>query len=224
MKRLGKLKNALFYKGILLDLDDTIYSYKSSHYIAIRQCFKHYSNLKIKSLPQLSFKQFNDLYTESRLEVSSNNKIKSSGRSRLLGFKKFFFRLNIEPSFLIYKYAEEFENFYWQSLIKNSVIDEQINCLFLEAKKLNIRIFIITDMQLKYQIHKLRHLKILDKIEHIISSEELGIEKPNVKIFLAALKIMGLPKKDIVVIGDSKEKDINGAKKAGLPYIHYVAK
>jgi len=224
MKELSKLKSALSYKGIFLDLDDTIYSYKKSHKIAIRQCFNKYENLKTKSLPQLSFKQFYDLYSESRLEISSNNKIKSSGRSRLLGFKKFFFRLDLEPSFLIYKYAEDFENFYWQSLIKNSVIDEQISCLFLEAKKLNIRIFIITDMQLKYQILKLKHFKILDKIDHIISSEELGIEKPDVEVFRTALNMIGLPKKDIVVIGDSKEKDIKGAQMAGLSHIHYVAK
>ena len=71
---------------------------------------------------------------------------------------------------------------------------------------------------------RIQAFKILDKIDPIISSEELGIEKPGVEVFRTALNMIGLPKKDIVVIGDSKEKDIKGAQMAGLSHIHYIAK
>lgn len=53
--------------------------------------------------------------------------------------------------------------------------------------------------------------------DHIFVSDEMGIAKPQVEYFNHCLKASGNPKKsDIIVIGDTLESDILGAKRAGI--------
>ncbi len=55
-----------------------------------------------------------------------------------------------------------------------------------------------------------RHFRVL------IASSEVGAGKPDPRLFEAALASLGLPPDEVIVIGDSPEKDLAGAKAAGL--------
>lgn len=50
---------------------------------------------------------------------------------------------------------------------------------------------------------------------HIIDSEIVGIRKPDPEIFRIAVRRLGLPASEIVVIGDSYERDVSPAHEAG---------
>jgi putative hydrolase of the HAD superfamily len=52
--------------------------------------------------------------------------------------------------------------------------------------------------------------------EHIFVSSRVGYAKPDQQIFLTALKRHGLQAGDALHVGDSEEKDLHGANKAGL--------
>lgn len=47
-------------------------------------------------------------------------------------------------------------------------------------------------------------------------SAELGIEKPNIKIFQRSLEIAGCPSENTVMIGDRLDNDISPAKSIGM--------
>ena len=57
---------------------------------------------------------------------------------------------------------------------------------------------------------------LLDLFEFVIDSHEVGVAKPDPKIFQAALERMGLEPSNAWYVGDSVFHDINGAGAAGL--------
>ena len=69
--------------------------------------------------------------------------------------------------------------------------------------------------------------KILEKyalnsyFKRMYFSDEIGWVKPNKKVFLKALKDFKVRKEEMVHIGDKIEKDIEGAKNAGINYIYF---
>lgn len=60
------------------------------------------------------------------------------------------------------------------------------------------------------------HFKIAKFFDHIIISEELGVEKPNLYFFKKALARVGVGPEKSLHVGDSLISDYNGAEKAGL--------
>jgi len=66
---------------------------------------------------------------------------------------------------------------------------------------------------------RLRKDGILDLFRVIITSREVGWIKPDRRIFLEALKMIGLEPEEVVMIGDSEKEDIEGAKVVGIKAI-----
>ena len=66
------------------------------------------------------------------------------------------------------------------------------------------------------QLKKIAHLGISDYIDFVITSEEVGAEKPSKRIFYAALDKLNCDPGEAVMIGDDLKKDISGAEKLGI--------
>ena len=64
--------------------------------------------------------------------------------------------------------------------------------------------------------------KIHHYFDQIITSESVGVKKPNPRVFEFALEVANAKKENSIMIGDSLEADINGALSAGLHAIHCV--
>lgn len=66
------------------------------------------------------------------------------------------------------------------------------------------------------------HLRLLEKFDlrkffdAIAVSSSVGIRKPNKRIFLHCLKMLGVNNKNTIFVGDSPLHDIQGAKNAGI--------
>lgn len=81
----------------------------------------------------------------------------------------------------------------------------------------NIQIGIITNGPAQHQRKKIRQLKLKTWVpeEYIFVSGELGIAKPDIRVFQRVEKVMQLDKANTYYIGDSYTNDIIGAKRAG---------
>ena len=62
----------------------------------------------------------------------------------------------------------------------------------------------------------LEHVGLLVYLEIVVDSAEVGIEKPDPAIFLAATERLGLAPAESAYVGDIYEIDIQGARAAGL--------
>ena len=83
------------------------------------------------------------------------------------------------------------------------------------------QIYIITNGLVNLQKPRIINSEIAEYISDIIISEEVGVAKPNPEIFNILLKKIKLKPEDMVMIGDSLEKDIKGAIDASINTIWY---
>ena len=60
---------------------------------------------------------------------------------------------------------------------------------------------------------------LLDYFEVVVDSGEVGVEKPDPRIFAVALDRMGLVPDDAIYVGDLYEVDVVGARAAGLDVV-----
>uniref|UniRef100_A0A7C2PEW0 HAD family hydrolase n=1 Tax=candidate division WOR-3 bacterium TaxID=2052148 RepID=A0A7C2PEW0_UNCW3 len=97
---------------------------------------------------------------------------------------------------------------------------DAVETLF-KLKSLGFRLAIISNIDNEIIEPVLKKLGIYDIFEVIVTSEELGFGKPNIKIFEETLKRLGISSKDAIFIGDSYTNDVEGAKKAGMDAIHF---
>jgi len=91
----------------------------------------------------------------------------------------------------------------------------------LEYLKPNYKLHIITNGFEEIQHHKMQNSQIADFFDTITTSEEAGVKKPHSQIFEKALRKSNAKPENSIMIGDSYEADIEGAKNAGLEAIYF---
>lgn len=90
----------------------------------------------------------------------------------------------------------------------------------LEYLKDKYQLHIITNGFQEIQHKKMNSSKLLPYFNAIITSESVGVKKPNPKVFYHALKVAKASQDNSIMIGDSLEADIFGAINIGMPAIY----
>ena len=93
----------------------------------------------------------------------------------------------------------------------------------LEYLKPKYRLHIITNGFQEIQDKKLKNSGIYPFFDEVINSEMAGVKKPNPIIFELALKKAKVEPEKSIMIGDSLEADVLGAKGVGLHALHFNA-
>ncbi|MDR2008403.1 MAG: HAD family hydrolase [Alphaproteobacteria bacterium] len=190
-------------KAVFLDIDDTLYSYKDAHNIALDVCASYFPNMP----------NFKEEYRSYRNKITERLQPQGSCRSRLLAFMEMFEYLKIDNP---YTQALYYDELYWNTLIDNISLATDAAKFINECREKNISIIITTDMLTWVQIKKLQKLNILDKITSMITSEQVGCEKSHPQFFQFVLNKYNLDVKDVLCIGDDKTKDYNIPTSLGI--------
>ena len=206
--------NILNIKGILIDIDNTLYAYEPMHKNAIEACYKKIS--KVENL-DIDLTKFKAMYRRSRTLVTESLSPNAFCRSRALAFEVMFRELNMSQPF---SKAYIYEEIYWNEFVREIVPFDYVIQFLERCKSNNLTIAAITDMQFNFQAKKLHSLKLDKFIDFLVTSEEALFEKPHSAIFELAINKMNLNKNDVIMIGDSYDKDIVGAKNAGIRSLH----
>ena len=90
----------------------------------------------------------------------------------------------------------------------------------LEYLKKKYKLHIITNGFEEIQNKKMINSKIEHYFDKIITSESVGVKKPNPRVFTHALNIANAEKHNSIMIGDNVEADIKGALNIGMHAIH----
>ena len=107
-------------------------------------------------------------------------------------------------------YLVEYENSW-------TLHDDALSCLdALEAGDPPIRIGVITNGDLAFQTAKMAATGLRERIEHTITSGEIGVAKPDAAIFAHACDVFGVEPGAAAYIGDRLHTDALGASGAGL--------
>ena len=213
------------WKTICFDLDNTLFSHEVAFEKAIRYCYQkqleHWqkSGLAVKQVDEDewfdSFKHYSDLYWDQ-----FEHQIIDA-----LTYRRMRYHDTMIAFGLPYRdhEADAFHELYYQIVYQFSEPFEGLEPLFKKLKTEGIHIGIITNGTIDTQYQKVTELgldKYLQK-KQIFVSEQLGIAKPDKRIFTYALQRLGVGSaQQTLFIGDSWEHDIVGAILAGWDAIY----
>lgn len=82
-------------------------------------------------------------------------------------------------------------------------------------KEEGLRLAVVTSGP-KYQRLKLELAGLLDYFDVVVTRDDVGMVKPEPRIFLYALESLGVEPKEAIIVGDSLWQDIYGGKNVGM--------
>lgn len=197
---------------IFFDLDHTLWDFEKNSALTFQ-----------KILPEagvtVNVKDFIEIYIPINLrywKLYRNEKV-SKVDLRYARLKETFDALNYEVkddviNHLSHEYIEQLPTF-------NHLFEGTIEILdYLNGK---YPLHIITNGFQEVQTLKMEQSGIRHYFTEIITSESVGVKKPNPKVFLHALDKASAKPELSMMIGDNLEADIQGAKNVGMNTIHY---
>ena len=206
------MNKKIIVKDIFFDLDHTLWDFDKNSMLAFKRVFKKF---KIT----IEFDAFLKIYEPINVEYWKKyreDKVSKENlrRGRLIDSFNFFD--------LIYstEKIDEIADAYIQELpFDNHLFEGAVE--ILDYLILKYKLHIITNGFEEVQHKKLKNSGIDHYFSTVTTSEEVGVKKPNPKVFLTALnKANSLPAQS-VMIGDSLEADILGANNIGMQTIFY---
>ena len=193
-------------KGLLLDLDNTLYFYEPSHKAALNHIF-----LLIQQKKGLSVSILLGAYEAAKQQVKHRLHATAASHHRLLYLQGMLEQLGIFSSRLAHELYQE----YWKTFLSTMKplpgVKETLPRLAHTYK-----IGIVTNFIADIQYLKLDRLGLSESIHTLTTSEEVGCEKPDQKIFLAACKKMQLRPEELCMVGDDLGADIIPAHQLGM--------
>lgn len=99
-------------------------------------------------------------------------------------------------------------------------VDQAEETLALASKHFNVGI--ITNGFKETQLKKFEKLSMHKYTSQMVISEELGVLKPDPKVFDHATELAGVPREDILYVGDSYSSDVIGGLNAGWKTAWYT--
>lgn len=201
-------------KHVFFDLDHTLWDFEENSKKSFQFIFeKHQIQLNVDEFLKV-YSPINFEYWKLFREEKVTKKELRFGRL-FDAFKKLNYKISKELiDILPDDYLENLSNY-------NQLFDGTISLLtYLKSK---YKLHIITNGFEKTQLAKIEKSKLLPYFDQIISSDAVGIKKPNPEIFFHALKKAKANTYESVMIGDSLEADIFGAKNVGMLTIYFNA-
>ncbi len=199
-------------KHIFFDLDHTLWDFETNSNLAFKEIFSKH-NIKLDVSVFLNYyKNINSYYWKLYREEKVT---KSELRYKRL--KDTFDKANyVISDSLIDSLAFD----YIDVLPNNNNLFEGAREI-LEYLSQDYKLHIITNGFNEVQSKKLKNSGIDVYFDKVITSEEVGVKKPNPKIFQYALKKANANLNESIMIGDNWEADIMGAKNTGLDVIFF---
>lgn len=197
----------MFFKGVILDLDDTLYD----HSVAQNKAYKKVNQyLKIKYNLNI-YPELNKIKKLLKNELNT-----ASSHNRFIYFKKIVENTNIP-----FREITIINDIFWEEFFQNISLRGYTIDFLNNLKGWGKKIIILTNFQTEYQIKKLEKLNILNLVDYIITSEEVGYEKPSFKMFDEVLRKTDLRKEELIMIGDDLIRDIQASKDYGIYAFHF---
>lgn len=196
-------------KLLLIDIDDTICNSSEAYKVALSHCHKFLN----KKYPLIDEKTFSETFKKAREQIHLELNGTASMHERFLYFQRMFeiLGLALDPETL-----DEITEIFWNETYNNLKLYPHVKETLNLVKENNMRVGIVSDLVAHVQIKKLKKLGLSKYVDFIVTSEEAGKEKPHPSIFLLALKKANCLPEETVMVGDSVEKDIQGAKHLGM--------
>jgi len=201
------------YRHLFFDLDRTLWDFEANSLLTLQEM---YEKRKLGKRGVSGFEDFLKFYKDYNHHLWDLYKLGEIEKEflsveRFRGSLKHF---NIEDEKLSALMAEDYITI---SPTKTKLFPDTIEVLqYLSAK---YQLHIITNGFNEVQFVKLKNSNLAPFFSQIITSEMVGVQKPNPRVFEFALLKAVAAKVDSIMIGDDQKVDIIGAENFGIDQI-----
>ena len=113
--------------------------------------------------------------------------------------------------------AETARAFRAASIRRLGVIEESLRLLDLFGTQ---KVGAVSNGQRVFSEQEMRAFDLYDRLDFVIFSSDLGYQKPDPRIYAAALDRMGLQAQDVLFIGDNFRNDVDAPREIGMRTLH----
>ncbi len=200
---------------LFFDLDHTLWDFQSNSRATLKELF-HDLKLDVHGVKDMNdfiavYEQVNDeKWAQYRAGVIDKATLRSTRFSDSLK------RFEVDHPEVAHQLEVEYIK---RSPFKTGLFPHAINVLGELREKYDMHI--ITNGFSEVQDIKLTNSGLKPFFQTVITSEEVGVNKPDPKIFMHALNSTGAKRNRSVMIGDNLDADIRGARKVGMHQVYF---
>lgn len=204
-------------KAVLFDIDNTLYDYDSADAQAKEAVYAYcWQKFGWKAEETKRYQE------EARIQIQQHIKNISGQDTAVVHNRLIRFQKMLENQHLpLMPHAISLYNIYWDTLISSMEVSGEMIDYIKYLKEKGIKIGIATDMTAHIQFRKLEKLSLLSFVDFVVTSEEAGCEKPKKAFYELCIEKAGCLPEECLMIGDNMEKDVSGARAAGMQALQY---
>ena len=197
-----------FPEAVLLDTDNTLYPYIPAH----REATLAVED-KVEKQLGIDKETFRVAFSEARQDIKARLGNVASSHSRLLYLQKTIEKLELGTRILT---TLDLEQTYWRTFLVNCRLFPGVLDFIQLLKSKGIATANITDLTAQIQFRKLVYFGLDELFDYVVTSEESGADKPDIRPFEVALEKLQIKPEKIWMIGDNPKNDMAGAAKLGM--------
>lgn len=208
------------YKALFLDWDDTIGDFAGAAYRSLQEIYEQYG----LAAHYDNFEQYYATYLPHNVELWERY-----GRDEVtkdyLEFDRFFYPQLLAPRpVLVHQAVANAQRMAKDHLNHTTEFFSPVPHAVEVVRALAERypLVIVSNGFVEVQYRKIALSGLKECFRDVVLSEEIGCQKPNPRIYEAALKRNGLRADEVLMIGDSWYSDIYGAQQAGIDQMWIV--
>jgi len=204
------------YEAVFFDLDNTLYPYAPCNEAGKQAALAAFRERGY----EMDRETFDELYAAGRREAKRETRGTAASHDRHIYFKR-----------ALREYAGERDaadalaigDAYWEGYASQMELCDGVERVFDALTEAGTDVAIVTNLTTRVQLQKLSRLAIDDRIDRLVTSEEVGREKPSAIPFTTALAAFDRRPSEALMVGDNVDADVAGANAVGMDTALFVA-
>ena len=195
-------------EAVLFDLDDTLYPYPPCRAAGLAAA---HAELRDRGY-DLDRETFDDLYAAGRRAAKRDLPGVAANHSRLLYLRRLLReRTGRERAADARAAADAF----WEAYLREVAPLDGVREALTALSEAGVGVAVVTNLTARVQVRKLEALGLADAVDRLVTSEEVGVEKPAAAPFTAALADLDVGPSEALVVGNDPAHDVAGGNAVG---------
>ncbi|MFC6888920.1 HAD family hydrolase [Halorubrum trueperi] len=204
------------YEAVFFDLDNTLYPYPPCNEAGKRAALAAFREQGY----EMDRETFDELYATARRETKRETRGTAASHERHIYFKR---ALRLHSDEHDAATALAVGDAYWDGYAAEMELCDGVERVFGALAEMGTDVAVVTNLTTRVQLQKLSRLAIDDRIDRLVTSEEVGREKPSAIPFATALAAFDCRPSEVLMVGDNVDADVAGANAVGLDTALFVA-
>ena len=204
------------YEAVFFDLDNTLYPYGPCNEAGKRAALAAFRERGYK----MDRETFDELYAAGRREAKRETRGTAASHDRHSYFKR---ALRLHAGEHDAADALALGDAYWEGYASEMALCDGVERVFDALAAAGTDVAVVTNLTTRVQLQKLSRLAIDDRIDRLVTSEEVGREKPSAIPFTTALAAFDRRPSEALMVGDNVGADVAGANAVGMDTALFVA-